>query len=287
MDADKLREALKEIQNNDFEVKEARRPDILQACLEYIGSPDPELRDELIYATLATWIVDKKYFDAAELEQTLETCLDEQHLGFCVGESDTKSVFTRSFSSLIIASLVRRHKETPFLSMQKIKDIKVRMLEYLSKEKDYRGLTENGWAHAVAHAADVLDELAQCEELNQGDLTDILEAIAKLATNPLSVFTSDEEERLAYAVRSVFENDKMAEDVLLGWLEQFDALARRCPDQGADEGYKCFVNLKHFLRALYFELEHRLKTEEKPEFLSCIDETLQLCYRLQTGQEGA
>ncbi|WKL05120.1 DUF2785 domain-containing protein [Paenibacillus amylolyticus] len=32
------------------------------------------------------------------------------------------------------------------------------------KERDYRGYDEEkGWAHAIAHAADVLDDLAQCK----------------------------------------------------------------------------------------------------------------------------
>ena len=287
MDADQLKETLKTAQENNFEAEEERRSDVLQACLKHIGSPDPELRDELIYATLATWIVEKRYFDDAELKQTLATCLDEQHLLFGVGERDTDSVFTRSFSSLVIAALLGRHRDAPFLSEQEVTEVKARVLTYLAQEKDYRGLTESGWAHAVAHAADVLDELAQCEELSREDLEDILNTVAKLASNALSVFACDEEERLSYAVKSVFESGKMTKDSLSGWLEQLGTLARRCPDHGADGGYTCFVNLKHFLRALYFELEHRSNVEGKTDFLESIDETLKLCYRLQTGQEGA
>ena len=282
-----MKETLKTVREKDFEVAEARRSDILQACLKHIGSPDPELRDELIYATLATWITEKKYFDDAELRQTLATCLDEQHLTFCVGERDTDSVFTRSFSSLVVASLLRRHRDTPYLPTEKVREVEKRVLEYLSQEKDYRGLTENGWAHAIAHAADVLDELAKCKELTREDLADILDTIAKLASSPLSVFICDEEERLCYAVKSVFEGSRMMRNRLLGWLEQLGTLARSCPDQGAEGGYMCFVNLKHFLRALYFELEHRSDVEGKADFSDSIDETLKVCYRLQTGQEGA
>ena len=284
VDANELKGVLQTVRENDFEVEEERRLELLQACLEQTGSSDPELRDELIYATLAQWLDEKKYFDDAELNRILEVCLNEQHLTFRLGESGDDSVFTRSFSSLVIACLLRRHRDTPFLTAQGIGTVKARMLEYLLQEKDHRGLTEHGWAHAVAHAADVLDELAQCAELSEKDLEDILNTIAKLAASPLSVYICDEEERLTYAVKTVFENEKMTEPVLTSWLMEFGSLARHCPGHGAAEGYRCFVNLKHFLRALYFELEHHLEIENKPDFLDNINETLKLCYRLQTGQ---
>jgi hypothetical protein len=52
------------------------------------------------------------------------------------------------------------------------------LLHCLGKEKEHRGfVSEKSWAHFIAHAADPLDDLAQCSELDESDLAEILEAI--------------------------------------------------------------------------------------------------------------
>ena len=52
-----LKEELLQIKNNNYAVPEdVDAYPYAQWMLDYIGSPDAELRDDLIYSTLHTWI---------------------------------------------------------------------------------------------------------------------------------------------------------------------------------------------------------------------------------------
>ncbi|WP_312027537.1 DUF2785 domain-containing protein [Brevibacillus brevis] len=49
------------------------------------------------------------------------------------------------------------------------------LFSYIRQETDLRGYgEEKRWAHATAHAADALDDLTQCSELDQTDLSGIV-----------------------------------------------------------------------------------------------------------------
>lgn len=72
---------------------------LAQSMLAHIGTVDPELRDDLIYATLATWIM-KPMFTPDQLRWLLNCSMDEEHLFYRIGEQATDSVFTRTFSAL-------------------------------------------------------------------------------------------------------------------------------------------------------------------------------------------
>ncbi len=101
-----LKERLREIKNNDF-----RSPDDISIfdftlnMIEYIGDPDPDLRDNLIYEVLDRWIMDGM-FGTDQLSKLLNIIFDSSHLFYKIGEEGTDSVFTRSFSVLIVADII-------------------------------------------------------------------------------------------------------------------------------------------------------------------------------------
>lgn len=65
----------------------------------------------------------------------------------------------------------------------------------------------------MAHASDVLAELAQCAETDLAALTAILNCI-ETAGSPLSVFICDEVERMAGAARRIFERPELTDSAL-------------------------------------------------------------------------
>lgn len=158
-----LKRRLQKIATNEFSLPgDLLHTEIIASALDHIGSPDPVLRDELIYATLARWIMGA-HLTSAEITSLLDTILDEAHLGYRLGESNTDSVFTRSFSLLLLPPILIAHRERNFLPAEKILEVFSRVMEYLDKERDWRGyIPGKGWAHAAAHAADTLDDLVQC-----------------------------------------------------------------------------------------------------------------------------
>jgi hypothetical protein len=254
LDEQTLKTRLQAIAEADYAVP--TRLELLPLVLAmgiHIGSPDPELRDALIYTTLATWI-ERGVFERKELNEILRVKLNEQHLFQGLGEQGTDTVFMRAFSMLVVALVLGVHRRAPFLPNEEIQVIKRKALRYLAGERDRRGYVPGkGWAHAVAHAADALAELAQCDALDTADLQDLLDAIQVAVAAPETVYTHEEDERLATAVVHIWQREETAETAVVAWLAAFIPVETdrlRLP-----EGYRRFVNVKTFLRTLTFRTQ--------------------------------
>ena len=233
--------------------------------LAHLGAIDPELRDDLIYTTCVKW-AGADLYTPDQYRAILNTALDQEHAFFGLGERDTDSVFTRSFSMLLAVLPIYKHRLTPFLTPHEIRAALDRTLDAFTHEVDLRGYVEvKGWVHAVAHTADLLDEFAQCEEIDRDGLLRILEAIkAKLLATDV-VFIAEEDERLAYAVLSLFGRGVLLERDLEPWIKAF------APIERVGEWRARHINVKHFLRSLYFQAKYRHLAEW---VCAPIDETL-------------
>jgi Protein of unknown function (DUF2785) len=268
-----LKIQLREIVQQNDEVTKPRAQQLLPEMLHHIGNPDFELRDTLIYFTLATWI-GKNMFDSSELRTLLQTTLDENHLLCHIGEENTDSVFTRSFSVLLIPPILHVHIENAFFSLEEIQWVWRKLQHYLLNEKDLRGYVRGkSWAHAVAHTADALDELVQCSEIGRKQLLEMLELITKVASTEKNVYTHGEDERLSLAIVTIFKRSELTTEEKVEWLESFTPEVQQAGPLPDPEGYQKFINIKHFLRTLYFEL---LQSEvaEKQRYLETLQNLL-------------
>lgn len=231
----------------------AELPDLITAMTTYIGAVDAELRDKLIYPAFATWI-EAGLLDESQLSHLFELASDDGHLFYRLGEPESHSVYTRTFSLLLFPLILGRHREKPFLAARQIHTAKARVFSYLEQEQDRRGYVPgNGWAHAIAHAADVLDDLALCGELGAADLREILRLAAAALTEPRFVYTHDEPERMSIAVFAVLSRQILSEAEVKAWL---DGLAA-APDQyeAMLDRFYCRMNLKQLVTSLYFRLD--------------------------------
>jgi Protein of unknown function (DUF2785) len=253
MESEQLKERLQAIAQPNDKITRATTRELLPAMLRLIGSTDSNLR-ELIYSSLSTWIFDG-HFTADELQTLLQQALDDEHLFYKLGEENTDSVFTRAFSVLLIPPILGLHRKEPFLKPDTLHDTLERVADYLRSEKDLRGYVRGkGWAHAVAHTADALDEFVQCTELGRDDLQTILELIAEIISTTKSVYICGEDERLAFAVTNAFKRAELSKADKEGWPQSFTPLVNKAGETPDPEGYQSFINIKHFLRTLYFSL---------------------------------
>jgi hypothetical protein len=248
-----IKTLLTAIRANDYRIGDNQDHFVLsREMTAHLGSPDPELRDDLIYDILANWI-SADLLGPDELRQLLHICLDDSHLSYRIGESGTDSAFTRSFSALAIALIIDAHRRHAFLSNDELHLVKDRIEDYLARERDLRGYVDGkGWAHTVAHAADVLDELAQCAELSDpGDLMGILSAIKMKVETNYYVYLHEEDERMVTAVVHVMDRKVLSDHEILQWLDSFPATRSiaRFP-----EDLYLRANVKSFFRSLYFRL---------------------------------
>ncbi len=238
--------------------------DTYEFCLKLIpnlGSPDPELRDDLSATILDSLVSDPVRISGEQAGQVISLLLDDSHLFQDIGEEGTDSVFLRSFSSLISSSILYRDSLNPSIGNDLVRDSIERLLKYSKMERDFRGyVKDKGWAHSVAHLSDALYASAGHPAVGPGLLTRILETTASLSRqdHPMS---SGESERLAYASCKAIStlNDPQA---ALDWIDAYSAF------EGERNSPYAKYNSTNFLRSLYFDLKWE---ESDQRFLEAID----------------
>lgn len=241
----------------DYALPAGHSVDTLTAKLvEYLGSPDPELRDRIAYFVLGTWI-EAGHYSPSDLMAMMEQMLANLRHG--LGEDGTESVFLRSFSALVLAEIIAEDNRRPFLDDSQVRRVLAESLAYVAAEADLRGyVPDQGWAHACAHAADLLQVLAESPRMGIPELLLILDSVGRRVTFPVDyLFVHDEDERLVRAAVAVMRRNLLTLDDLTNWLVQV-ATPTGNPlwiesfldvrDLGARH------NSKLFLRSLYFEL---------------------------------
>ena len=262
MSPDELRARLNVVEQQDYASPEDVR-DLTAAMLSYLGHPDGDLRDELIYLTFVHWIQRNVYL-AEELRALLNTILDDTHLFLNLGEVESDSVFTRAFAVLLVPLILERHQQQPLFSSLEIAHLQHVLTTYLERERDLRGfVVGKGWAHAVAHTADALAALAACRELDTKALHSLLELTRNTVGTMLVHYTHGEDERLAGAALQALSRGVLMESDVKAWLESFRERVQYVGAHPLPEGYRGFLNLKHFLRALYFSVKRAPETPHR------------------------
>lgn len=247
----KLMQDLQRIEKNEYQLCEGEQhQDFLPLLLQYIGDPQPELRDNLIYPMFYMWIKEENRFSGEELRNLLTVLIDENHLFYSIGSEEDQSVFTRTFSVLPIALIVHRHRQNPFFNQVEIEQLMHAMLRYYKEEKDLRGyLSVGGWAHSVSHGADVFVELVQCEESNEAMLREVLVAISDMLHNGRHIFSDEDDERLVNIVDTMIDKELLPHKEIADWISD---LAQCCNLPRSRSQVIARVNSKNFLRSLYF-----------------------------------
>lgn len=251
MERTALKEILTEIKENDYKVLEGIKPfDLSLDMMKYIGDIDGELRDRLIYSILFTWMIGD-VLTSEEVHQLLNIALDDKYLLYGIGNMDD-SVFTRTFSVLVIAVAIYRHRNDSYLSKEEVNKALDKVLKFYNDDIDVRGyIGPKGWAHGAAHGADAIDELARCEEIGYEGLKSILDVIYKKVNINYYSYVHQEDERMVTPVSAVIERKVIKEEEIIEWINSFKNITYQ---NKYPEDMILRVNGKNFLRSLYFRL---------------------------------
>jgi hypothetical protein len=217
-----------------------------------LGETDPRRRDGIGYSVLATWVSTGVYDDL------LEGLGDGMTAGLRrgLGESGTDTVFRRSFSALVLAEVVGRSNQAGRVSPETLMRWGDRVFGWFVRENDLRGYVPGkGWAHAVAHGADVLRALADNDAMGRLELTVLLDVIAdRLMTPTTERLVHGEDDRLAAATMAVLRRNVLGLEVLEPWLAR---VADGAVMNDADDSVDPFLvtgNVQAYLRALHLQL---------------------------------
>lgn len=225
-----------------------------------LGDPDPDARDGVAYPTLATWIEDGVYDDLLTgLGDGVAVGLERG-----LGETGTDTVFTRSFSALVLAECVERDTRARLVPPDQVLRWGDRLMTWYLRERDLRGLVPGkGWAHAVAHGADALAALARSPHLQRNELTVLLDVLADRLLLPTEVFlTTGEADRIAITVAQVLRRDLLEMSLLEPWVARIAAGAAFPGDPQGDprsdpsrrDRHQVAANAQSFLRSLQLQL---------------------------------
>ena len=118
-----------------------------------LASPDPELRDEFAYTTLAKLLRDET--PATGRLEFLSARLDG-----LLQQPDPVGV-AHPFAILVFAEIARTDRIESWMSPAQRQDLVDKAGNYLESVADYRGFDRAvGWRHGVAHGADLAMQLA-------------------------------------------------------------------------------------------------------------------------------
>jgi hypothetical protein len=225
--------------------------DLTAELTSMLGDPDSHRRDAIAFGLLARWISEGVY------DELLEGLGDGMTAGLLVGigQSGTDTVFRRSFSALMLAVCVSRDNDQHLLAPETILGWGDRIAGWFVREQDLRGYVDGkGWAHAIAHGADALGELARSRAMGRLELTVLLDVIAdRLLQETDQRLLHGEDDRLAAATMEILRRDLVSAEVLEPWLARLAAAASP-DDERSGDPYTVAGNVQPFLRALYLQL---------------------------------
>jgi hypothetical protein len=244
------------LSNNEYAIPEGYSLENLTELLfGYLGSTDPELRDEIAYVVYANWLKRDLYTREA-IQSHIDLLLSNLEKG--IGETDSDTVFLRTFSILLLAEIVHNDNKKSLLEREQIKRILEKGLGYLEAEWDPRGhVPVKGWAHALAHTADLLLVLGHNRNTEEADLVNMLNAVSdKMVQSTNQVYIHGEDDRLASAVIEILRRDLLPLEKVQAWTRSFTS-----PD-GLDwkgvyideERNRAFQNTRNLLRSIHLHL---------------------------------
>jgi hypothetical protein len=250
------------IAKNDYTIPAGHTPeDLTQTLFGYLGSTDPELRDDIAYMVYANFLK-RGLYSRKEIQAHVNELLSNLDKG--IGETESNSVFLRTFSVLLLAEIVHNDNKKPLLDKEQVQSILTKGLWYLNAEKDPRGhILIKGWAHALAHTADLMLVLGKNRFTNKSDHEKILQSITnKLVHSTNWVYVHGEDERLANAVMAIFEKDLLSVEEIKKWLKLFTEPERSWNGAYMEEGQVvAYHNVRNFLRSVSESLR---KTDDLP-----------------------
>jgi hypothetical protein len=247
------RESLATLKSSGWTMPDATRRDALaRGMIACLASPDPELRDGLAFELLSAWM------RGQQLSELLVAEVGHRLLPWIAPSAADSLGFAKPFAALVLSEVARVDRLRPFLTQAERSAFLMGGVTYLASISDYRGFDSvSGWRHGVAHAADLLMQLALNPALGAAEHQRILDAVATQVAPPGQFYVYGEGARLARPVVFIARRGTLKDAQWRSWLGRL-VTPGRFPDWGAalatQEGLARRQDLSVFLLALYYDL---------------------------------
>lgn len=227
----------------------------LEGLVQCLASPDPELRDEFAYTTLAELLREQRPADR-QLAFLYERLLQ------LLRAPDPDGV-ARPFAILTLAEIARTDRISAWMDSAQRQQLVDTAGNFLDGLSDYRGFDPQvGWRHGVAHAADLAMQLALNPAVDADQLWQLLQAIAA-QVGPAEAYRFGEPARLARPVLFIAAREVIGPQA---WQDWFVKLAdpKPLPDWEAAWHDADGLARRHNLRAFALEIYLNATQSEQP-----------------------
>jgi len=218
-----LKKRLIEITKNNYQFSDSINVNSLaDEMKEALTSTDGDLRDRLALEVFCNLIYSEKLSDE-KCHSLLHELISDKYLLHGLGKECDDSVFSRSFSTYPISSIVRyNHKiGRRILTNDEIKNVLNAALKYLREENDLRDFVDaKGWANSIGHAADFLASLAEDSAFGHSELFAMLNTIRDKICINYACYGADIF-RLADAVAAILKRGLISEEAFANWVASF------------------------------------------------------------------
>ncbi|MQW23302.1 MULTISPECIES: DUF2785 domain-containing protein [unclassified Lactococcus] len=190
--------------------------------LENIGNENSEIRDDLVFESLANGILNH-YFSLAQFQYIAQASMETNGQLFEL-EKSGKASLTRTFSALLNGYLIKGDGENAgkyegSLSSEQREYLFETVLSYLHLEQDFTGFSEEfGWVHGFAHDADALASAMQHPDFSEKQALRALDEMAALFHRLPEPFSHNEERRLAQVFVAALRNKKLSQSQIALWI---------------------------------------------------------------------
>lgn len=249
-----LQQQLEEIRNNHYVMDTINMDSLISNMLKHIGVTDSYLRDKLICSTFYH-LIKKDYLSHTQLQKLLLESISDKYLLYKIHSDDEDAVFTRAFTTLLIALIIDADTNHNFLSQADLLHVKDRLVLYMNNEHDFRGyVQDHGSAHSIAHASDTFEALVRSPKLEALYYEEILQTLLNKVCVHSIYYKYEEDERIIYPIVAMLQSG-LKEEVLILALHD---LVAQLPVQKQTLHIKSYEylygNIKSFLRSLFFRL---------------------------------
>ncbi len=244
-----------ELQRKVTEERPSYIQEEIQWLLKHLGDPSPEIRDDLVFISLARGI-QEELFPEKQLHFIAEEILSDGGL-----EKETDKIglptLERSFRALIYANLLSADANQQSIFYQglqaEIRNVLLNQgLYYLSKEQDTTGFSSQyGWVHAFAHGSDLLTEVVCHPDFPINRVHEVFDILGQLFKRISIRFTDDEDWRLARVIYEPILQGKLEQEQVASWIKTVDF-----PIEEREDFYK-FSNFRSCLLEVYVQLDQR------------------------------
>ncbi|BDZ31402.1 DUF2785 domain-containing protein [Lactiplantibacillus sp. WILCCON 0030] len=225
--------------------------DQLNLLVQHLGSLDANVRDRGCYYLLNE-ALQQQLLTSDQLGTIFDRLTQDEQLFSHIDQPENDAVFQRSFSILILSVLLYAdHAGMAFMTPARLEQVVQQFTTYLLLERDTRGFVPNhGWAHAYTHIGNLLDELADENDLARADklmmLASLIEHYQRLTT-PL-IF--GEAERLSSYLALITSKDELYSDYLLRALKKWHQQLVMQPAPATAQAWTRVFNRNRLLEAM-------------------------------------